>query len=581
MAAGNSSTVTAGDTRLNVADRLSYFAGKMPDAIAVASVKRSTFEQHGTRRGMSGIKYSTITFAELDADATRLARGLIDWGVPPGARLALLVRPGIEFVTLVFALLRAGAVIVLVDPGLGRWNLIRALAEVEPDGFIAVPTAQCIRALLQHKFRQAKWNVTVGRHWGLGGLSLPQIAERGDATNDAELPEAHADDPAAIIFTSGSTGPAKGVLYTQRMFDTQVAEIQSMYAIEPGGIDLSCFPLFALFNLAMGVTTVLPDIDFSRPAAASPLKLLDAAEDWQVTQAFASPAVWKRLSRFCELTGQRIGSLRHVFSCGAPVPADVIDATLECAAMDAQMHTPYGATECLPVATIEATEILDETSQATDRGEGICVGRPFGSIEWRVIRITDEPIATLDAAEELPVGQIGELVVRGPQASPNYLTQTDYNSAAKIESDDGLWHRMGDVGYLDSSGRFWYCGRKSHRVETVDGTMFTECVEAVFNTHDDVERTALVGIGPRGRQTPVLIVEPTQAMRRRHGSDWSPGEYQSLLHELRALGLRHENTRQIAHFLLQKSLPVDVRHNAKIFREQLARWAARRVPEPR
>jgi olefin beta-lactone synthetase len=577
MAAGNASTVTASDARLNVADRLTYFARKMPDAIAVASINRPTSNVHGTRRGMSGAKYATITFAELDAGASRFARGLLDWGVPHGARLALLVRPGIDFVTLVFALLRARAVIVLVDPGLGRANLIRALAEVEPDGFIAVPAAQCVRALLQHKLRQAKWNVTVGRRWGWGGLTLAQLAERGDAADDIELPETHADDPAAIIFTSGSTGPAKGVLYTQRMFDTQVTNIQSMYAIQPGGVDLSCFPLFALFNSAMGVTTVLPNIDFSRPAAASPLKLLDAAEDWQVTQAFASPAIWKRLSRYCALSGQRIGSLRQIFSCGAPVPADVIEATLECLAPEAQLHTPFGATECLPVATIEAAEILDETSPATDRGEGICVGRPFGAIAWRIIQITDEPIATLEAAGELPIGQIGELIVRGPQASPKYLTRTDHNSIAKIQGDDGTWHRMGDVGYLDAAGRFWYCGRKSHRVETADGTLFTECVEAVFNTHDDIERTALVGIGPRGRQTPVLIVEPTQAMRRRHGSDWSPGEYQSLLHELRALGLRHANTRQIAHFLLHKNLPVDVRHNAKIYREQLARWAAKRL----
>ena len=222
------------------------------------------------------------------------------------------------------------------------------------------------------------------------------------------------------------------------------------------------------------------------------------------------------------------------------------------------MHTPYGATECLPVATIEAAEILDETSPATDRGEGICVGRPFGSIEWRIIQITDEPIATLEASEELPAGQIGELVVRGPQASPRYVTRTECNLQNKIadcgtqrvpgiaDSGDSRirdpkseipWNRMGDVGYLDASGRFWYCGRKSHRVDTADGTLFTECVEAVFNTHEDVGRTAIrQELGPRGHQTPVLIVEPTLAMHDEHGSDWSPGEYQSLLHELRASG---------------------------------------------
>ncbi|HEY4234312.1 MAG TPA: fatty acid CoA ligase family protein [Lacipirellulaceae bacterium] len=608
MADVRSSPTANPAARLSVADRLAEYAAKMPDAIAVACPYRSSPHHHGPRRGLSGAKYATISFTELDASATRLARGLLDWGIEPGARLALLVRPGIDFVTLIFALLRAGAVTALIDPGIGRRNLVRCLADAELDGFIAVSAAQCMRALLRHKFPQAKRNITVGRRWGWAGPTLQQLGERGALADHVALPQTHADDPAAIIFTSGSTGPPKGVLYTHRMFDTQVTEIQSTYSIAAGGVDLSCFPLFALFNSAMGVTTVLPEMDFSRPAAASPLKLLDAAEDWQVTQAFASPAVWKRLSNFCALTGQRINSLRQVFSCGAPVPADVIEATLDCVAPDAKLHTPYGATECLPVATIEAAEILDETSQKTNQGGGICVGRPFESIEWRVVRICDGPIPTIDAAEEMPTGEIGELVVRGPQASPCYVTRKECNALSKIAidafgapiADFGFrnadsnaptafrnpnseipWHRMGDVGYLDDSGRFWYCGRKSHRVETADGTLYTECVEAVFNAHDDVERTALVGVGPRGRQAPVLIVEPTRAMCRRHGSEWSPGEYQGLLHELRALSLRHPSTRQIAHFLLHQSLPVDVRHNAKIFREQLTHWAARRLPELR
>jgi olefin beta-lactone synthetase len=592
MADAYASRTAASAARLNVADRLAKYAAEMPDAIAVACTWRSSPHQGTQHRGLSGAKYATITFAKLDTNATRLARGLVDWGIVPGTRLALLVRPGIDFVTLVFALLRAGAVLVLVDPGLGRRNLIRCLSSVDPTGFIAIPSAQLVRVFLRFRFPRAAWNVTVGHRWGWRGLTLRQLACRGDAADEVDLPHTNADDPAAIIFTSGSTGPPKGVLYTHRMFDAQVAEIQSIYSIAAGGVDLSCFPLFALFNSAMGVTTVLPDMDFSRPATASPLKLLDAAEDWQVTQAFASPAVWKRLSRFCELSGQRIASLRQVFSCGAPVPSDVIEATLDCAAPDAEMHTPYGATESLPVATIEAAEILRETAEKTDLGGGICVGRPFGSIQWRVIRISDDPIATLSAVDELPPGEIGELIVRGPQTSPRYVAPTQCNFEFKI-TDCGLpiadsfcqsdipWHRMGDVGYLDESGRFWYCGRKSHRVQTAEGTLFTECVEAVFNAHEDVERTALVGVGPRDRQTPVLVVEPSRAIRLRHGSDWSPGSYQGLLHELRALGLRHHNTRQIAHILLHKSLPVDVRHNAKIFREGLAKWAAKRLPELR
>ncbi len=517
--------------RLNVADRLAAVARELPNETAVVCPGRWSPKYPQGRHDTSSALYSTTTFANLDADATRIALGLAAWGVPPGTRLALLVRPGIEFVTLVFALLRAGMVIVLVDPGLGRRNLIRCLSEAEPEGFVAVSLAQAGRLCLRWKFPRARWNVTVGRRWFWGGLTLDEIRTRGDQLAPplpaprSPLPATNADDPAAIIFTSGSTGPPKGVLYTHRMFDTQVSEIQSAYRIEPGGVDLACFPLFALFNSAMGVTTVLPEMDFSRPASADPEKLLAAANDWQVTQAFASPAVWRVVSDHCAKTGQRIQSLRQVFSCGAPVPADVLRATLACVGDSARMYTPYGATECLPVATIEAAEVLGETAARTDQGAGVCVGRKFDSIEWRVIRITEDPIATIDEAEELPPGEIGELVVRGPQVSPGYVTRTECNHTAKIlnkragasspptgaedrparedrPTDIETWHRTGDVGYLDEADRFWYCGRKSQRVDTAAGPLFTECVEAIFNSHPAVRRSALVGVGPRVNKCP-------------------------------------------------------------------------------
>jgi acyl-CoA synthetase (AMP-forming)/AMP-acid ligase II len=566
---------------LNVADRLSKVAANMPGAIAVACPERAASRFRWSRHGDFGDRYATVTFAELDAEATRIAEGLLTWGVPPGTRLALLVRPGIEFVALVFGLLRAGMVIVLVDPGLGRRNLIRCLSEAEPRGFIAIPAAQAVRTLLRQKFPRAKWNVTVGRRWFWGGLTLEQLRKLGGKHPATSIQPP--DSPAAIIFTSGSTGPPKGVLYTHRMFDTQVAEIQSTYGIEPGGVDLACFPLFALFNSAMGVTTVFPEIDFSRPASADPRKLVATANLWRVTQAFASPAVWRIVGDHCARTGERIKSLRQVFSCGAPVGADVLRKTLSCVAPGAKMHTPYGATECLPVSTIETAEVLSETGARTDDGAGVCVGRKFDSIDWRVIRITDDPIATIDDAEELPAGQIGELIVRGPQASPQYVTHNDdvavsdssfvirhssfpLGSQSKIADDTRFWHRMGDVGYLDDSGRFWYCGRKSQRVETSAGTMYTEIYEAVFNSHPAVRRSALVGVGPRGKQKPIMILEvdrPVTASQQ--------GELQQILQNDRPGAPEGEI------MVVDWSLPVDIRHNAKIDREKLAAWAAKQL----
>lgn len=561
MAEVSVSTAAPPAARRNVADRLAEAAGRAPQQVAVACAR-------------NGGKFATITFADLDADATRIARGLLQWGVRPGMRLALLVRPGIEFVTLVFALLRAGAVIVFVDPGLGWRNLVRCLAEAEPDGFIAMPLAQAARLGVRKRFPRATWNVTVGRRWFWGGATLDDVRRRGErpASRTASCPLSPApspDDPAAVIFTSGSTGPPKGVLYTHRMFDTQVAEIQATYDLRPGGVDLSCFPLFGLFNAAMGVTTVFPQMDFARPALADPRKLLAAANDWRATQAFASPAVWRKLGEHCARTGERIDSLREIFSCGATVPADVLRSTLAIAAPGARMHTPYGATECLPVASIEAAEVLAETAARTAEGAGVCVGRKFDSIEWRVIRISDEPIATIADAEPLPPGQIGELIVRGPQASPRYVTRAEWNLDAKIAPSEATqptpWHRMGDVGYLDAMGRFWYCGRKSQRVVTSVGTIYTECCEALLNRHPAVRRSALVGIGPRGHQKPVMIVETT--------GSWTNEVRRELTRTLQAA---HLVDTEVDVVVADRPLPVDVRHNAKIHREQLAAWAARR-----
>jgi acyl-CoA synthetase (AMP-forming)/AMP-acid ligase II len=556
-------------------------------------------------------RYATCTFGELDADATALARGLAAQGVAPGMRLALLVPPGIPFVKLVFALLRSGATTVLVDPGMGRQRLIDSLAGAAPDGFIAVSRAQAIRSALQRRFPRARMNVTVGRRWFWGGRTLGQVLAIGRATSRT-LPTTQADELAAIVFTSGSTGPPKGVLYTHQMFETQVAEIQRAYQLQPGGVDLACFALFGLFNSAMGVTTVFPAMNFSRPASAQPRKLLRAANDWHVTQAFASPTVWDKLSRHCERTGARIPSLRKAFSCGAPVPAAVLRRTIIHVAPGAEMHTPYGATEALPVSTIEAREILDDSADRTAAGAGVCVGRRFESINWRVIRISDGPLPMLSEVEQLPSGEIGELIVHGPQVSRSYLNRNESDPAAplwsgrlrerskpreastsssgdltanvcsKVFDGDAVWHRIGDVGYLDAQERFWYCGRKTHRVQTPAGALYTECCEAVFNQHPAVRRCALVGDGAPGIAAPVIVVEssaPDLLGRQTGKRPPTPAAWEQLVTELLGLGAQHAHTAGLGQFLLHASLPVDVRHNAKINREQLAVWASRIIAD--
>jgi olefin beta-lactone synthetase len=565
---------------VNVGLRLSRTAADNPNGIAIAMPR-------GRDRTGKRI-YQTVTFRQLEEDSNLLADGLWALGAIRGTRLVLMVPPSIDFIALVFAMFKAGVVTVLIDPGMGRRNLIRCLADSEPEGFIGIPLAQAVRTLLRSRFPQAVHNVTVGKRWFWGGPTIDELRRRA-LSKDFQPAATAAEDPAAIIFTTGSTGPPKGVLYRHGNFDQQATEIRDFYGIQPGEIDLPGFPLFALFNCAMGVTTVIPDMDPTRPANVDPRNIIEAVNDWQVTQAFGSPALWNVVGRYCEQHQIILPTLKRVLSAGAPVPVHVLKRMKNAIPADGDVHTPYGATEALPVASIAASEVLAETAARTATGAGTCVGRPFPGIEWKVIRITDEPIATIAEAEDLPPGEIGELIVRGPVVTTEYVTRTDCNPLHKIRDGESFWHRMGDVGYLEHrsphapredlrhaerdayGGRFWFCGRKAHRVMTASGTLFTIPCEAIFNQHPWVYRSALVGVGQHGKQRPVVFVEPWPEHFASAKRGWP-----RFREQLRGLGVANSRTWEIRDFELLKTLPVDIRHNAKIFREKLAGLAAKK-----
>ncbi|NLF10068.1 MAG: AMP-binding protein, partial [Pirellulaceae bacterium] len=530
---------------------------------APAVVETAGRDRRGRRR------YRQVSFAQLDCDSDRIAHGLRRLGVRPGTRLALLVRPGIDFVSLVFALFKSGATTVLIDPGMGKRTLLDCLAEAEPEGFVAIPPVHAVRAIFRRRFPKAELNVTVGRRWFWGGATLDELRA---APSGGNLPGVGGDDLAAIIFTTGSTGPPKGVLFSHANFDSQVDQIRECYDIRPGEIDVPCFPMFGLFNCAMGVTAVIPDMNPSRPALVDPRNIIEAVGDWRATQMFGSPAVLDRVGRYCEERRQVMPTLRRVLSSGAPVQAQVLRRMMDCIHPQGSVHTPYGATESLPVASIDAGEVLGETAEQTNRGAGVCVGRRFPRVRWKVIRIVDGPIRSIDEIEELPPGEIGELIVHGQMVTRCYVTRTEANVAAKIADGADLWHRIGDSGYLDVRDRFWFCGRVAHRVLTARGPMYPVCCEAIFNQHPSIRRSALVGAGPPGRQRPVVVLEPHAGRMPK-----TDAERRALIDEIRRLGADSPLTEGIADFLLHPAFPVDIRHNAKIFREKLAVWAEKRL----
>lgn len=514
--------------------------------------------------------YKNQTFKKLNDECDRCAKGLKSIGVKKGARVLLMVKPGLEFIAFSFALFKTGAVPVLIDPGMGKSSLLDCVVKSEPEALVAIPKAHFARLLYKPYFRSVKTLVTVGRRWLWGGYSAEKL-KRG-FSGPFETVETKSGDPAAILFTTGSTGPPKGVLYDHGMFYAQVRMIKKRYDIDDTDIDLPAFPLFALFSIAMGMRVVIPDMDPTRPADVDPEIIIEEIIDNGVTFTFGSPAIWSKVSRHCVERNVKLPTLKRVLMAGAPVSAEIHERLLNHVLPDgAKTFTPFGATESLPVCDIDGREVLSDTAKTTAQGGGTCVGRPLESMSVKIIPISDEPIAKWDESLTLPAGQIGEIVVSGPVVAKEYYREPDKTRMAKIiDSKSGdIMHRMGDVGYLDGEGRLWFCGRKNHMVVTSGGALFTIQLEAIFNQHPEVFRTALVGLGEAPGQRPVIIAELNK--------DVSVKDEARIAKELLELGAKNHLTEPVKDILFHPEFPTDIRHNAKIFREKLKDWAESRI----
>ena len=552
-------TKTPDAETVNVATHLTRMAREQP-------YKRAVVYPAG-RDKFKRVTYAHLTFLQLENEVDRLAHGLKKAGITRQTRTVLMVRPSIEFFALIFAVFKTGAVPVVVDPGMGIRRMLSCYKSTRPEAFIGIPLAHVVRTLSPKFFKSVKTWITVGRRWFWGGLTLDQV--RRPNWKPFQTENTARDETAAILFTTGSTGPAKGALYTHGNFDAQLQQIKTYLNMAADEIDLSTFPLFALFYPALGVTAVIPDMDPTRPALVNPERIIEAVNNQGITNMFASPALLNRVGGYGKKNNIKLPSLKRVISAGAPVSADNIEQFSAMLSEEAEIHTPYGATESVPIISIKSNEILTETRHLSEKGHGICIGRPINDIDIRLIEISDEPIETWSDELLVAPGEIGEITVKGALVSREYFGDPRATALAKIEENGEIRHRMGDLGRMDEKGRIWFCGRKSHRVITAGGTLFSIPCEAIFNIHAAVFRSALVGIGLRNQQNPVICIE---LAKTRAGLDKA-----GLKGELLELAAANDLTRSIRTVLFHKAFPVDIRHNSKIFREKLAVWAENKI----
>jgi acyl-CoA synthetase (AMP-forming)/AMP-acid ligase II len=538
----------------NIARHLALMAAASPARAALKIPRGRTRAPIAQQR----IDYLTLTFAELDAEVAAWTGRLATAGVRRGDRTLVMVRQGLPLIAAAFALFRIGAVPVIIDPGMGLKNFLACVARSRPRALVGLPLARVISRLFRSSFSSVKVRVAAS-----GSLTARLTQPGAKNSTPGTLAQSAPTDLAAIVFTSGSTGAPKGVCYEHGMFDAQVRLIRDTYGITPGEVDLPLLPIFALFNPALGMTTIVPEIDPRHPADVDPAKIIQAIQQENVTNSFGSPTLWKKIGDHCRAQNLTLPSLRRVLCAGAPVPAALWKSS-SVFLTNGELHSPYGATEALPVATVCAGDI-DFTSV-----RGACVGRPVREIEVKIIAIAD--------TRELPRGEIGEIIVRGPVVTQTYDALPEATAAAKISDSPvsqlatlssqpggAVWHRMGDCGYLDNDDRLWFVGRKAERVEAASGLLHTEPCEQVFRGHPRVTRCALVGLGERGAQRPAIIIEAEVK---------DSSEARAFSRELRALALAHPHTAPIKTFYFHPCFPVDVRHNAKIHRLALAQWAA-------
>ena len=531
----------------NVAYFLSEQAKLHPNAAAVrAPVGRASG---------GAIRYVERSFAELDAEASATAYYYTDKGIQRGTRVLLMVKPGLDLIRIVFALFRIGAVPIVIDPGMGLRRFLRCVQHSEPTAVVGIPAAIWVARLFRPSFRGVSVKVSVGAGFE---AQIGQFTEQGDFP----VVDSGEDELAAVLFTSGSTGPAKGVCYAHGMFVAQVEAIRAQYGIEPSEVDLPMLPVFALFNPALGMCTVVPEMNPSRPATVDPEKIVRAIQQNAVSNSFGSPALWTKIARYCEAHAVTLPSVRRILMAGAPVPPALMQQ-MEAIIPNGEIHTPYGATEALPVSSIASTEVLSQTAAHTALGEGTCVGKPLPGVDVSIIEPVDGPIETIDKIVKLPTGKIGEIIVRGPSVTRGYDKRPDADAGAKVRDGDGHWHRMGDMGWMSAAGQLWFCGRKIERVLTPEGPLYTDCCEAIFNAHPQVFRSALIDVGG-GR--PAIVIEPEAGAFPRSDSDRA-----GFIASLRECAQSNVMTMSIERFFFERSFPVDVRHNAKIHRLSLAR----------
>ncbi|MBC61132.1 MAG: peptide synthase [Zetaproteobacteria bacterium] len=511
--------------------------------------------------------YTHLTYLQLEEKSSNLAKSLSLYNVSKGDIVLLFIRPSLEFSIITFALFKLGAIPLFIDPGMGLKNLKKSISEAAPKFLIGEPKIHYLRPLSPGTFRSIKYFFSTQSSFLPRTQNINKlITSNTPNTKCLSSNLVSENDTAAIIYTSGATGRPKGVIYTHKTFLSQLDLLKKNFQYTTQDKDLPGFPLFSLMTVALGVTSFIPPIDPTKPSQANPKKIVETINHFGISTASGSPAIWVHVADYCKKNNITLPSLRAIIMFGAPVRQELHELFEETLSAGTT-YTPYGATECLPVSNISGKDLNYLKKQnKLDIGKGTCIGRAFENTKIKIIRESNDEIQKITNCIELEPYQIGEIIVKGYQASLKYHLLPLETKKSKIsDSDGGIWHRMGDLGYFDEDNKLWFCGRKSHLVEIDNKKHYSINCEDVFNQHPDVQRSALIQSSLSKTRIVSIVIE-----RKDRKTKLSQEQHNFFKQDLLNLAKKHKHTKDISTFFLCKSFPVDSRHNIKIDRLKLA-----------
>ena len=509
------------------------------------------------------LKYNMLSYQELKERCLQYQRGLLSLGLTPGKKIIMLVTPGHDFLAFSYAIIASGAVPVFIDPGIGTEKLCECIRNSGAEGAILSSKAQLLYFVKRKLFKHMSILVNASPFAVGVGTNLDFFLNFSAAeTTPADRAP---DSPAMVAFTSGATGTPKGAVFSHQTLASQLQIFKEHFKLRVGSKDLPLLPIFSLYSCALGAGVVYYPTPSGRPLDLDPEQICKAVNDLQIESSFGSPTLWAKIAGFMQVHAIEINSLKKIFIAGTSVAKSLI-TTLNNVIPSAQIFTPYGATEALPVTLASQSEITSLSFRAANGMEGIAVGKPLNQVEARVIRIVHGNINSEEQIQDLPAGEIGEIIVKGNNISTTYLNNQNADEANKIKTASGeVWHRIGDACYRDQENNIYYCGRVAHSVENCTKTLFSEPVELIFNRLDKVKRSALIRYNGKA----AIAIEPEPKFFPANEQD-----YNIFLEELKELASQTLYTKDLQDFFFFKLFPVDARHNAKIFRDQLGELAS-------